>query len=538
MASYTILMLLARIAVIIALLVILGVPFALRPAKELRTLEPGQTPLVVITPHVPQIQEEFSRAFDAWHRRHYGAGAAIDWRQPGGTTDILKVLSAHYEAAAREGRFDFSNPANPTAEPGACAYDVMLGGGSYEHTRLKQGVQVEIAGVRRILPMSEPAGFPQARLDAWFGDNQIGAQHLYDPEQYWLGTALSGFGIVYNREVLDRLGIPEPCSFRDVADPRLRGWVTLADPRQSGSVATLLDSILSREGWERGWRLIREMCANARTFTSSSPRPPIDVSHGEAAMGLAIDFYGRGQSQAVAEAAALVPSRCRTREDRVGYVDPIGETYIDADPVSILRAGPNPVLARRFVEFCLSEEGQSLWQFPPTSTAQGANNPRTDDGRLMGPARHALRRMPVRRIMYEKYAGVMMDKVRPWDAASGTLPAGWRAGILVMMGAFAVDNAHDLRAAWAALNHARQTLPSDSPVLAEMERLFHAFPETEMPDGTRLSFTPQTFGSISTAWKSPMFKTRCEIAYTNFFRENYRRILSLAQEQQATRNNR
>ena len=44
--------------------------------------------------------------------------------------------------------------------------------------------------------MSAPAGFTQERLDGWYGENAIGAQHLYDPDQHWLGTALSGFGIM------------------------------------------------------------------------------------------------------------------------------------------------------------------------------------------------------------------------------------------------------------------------------------------------------------------------------------------------------
>src|SRR5204863_9037703 len=121
-----------------------------------------------------------------------------------------------------------------------------------------------------------------------------------------------GFGIVYNKlEFAGLTGRPAPESFEDLADPALLGMVILADPRQSGSVATTLDAILSNEGWVKGWRLLREICGNTRTFTNSSPKPPIDVSQGEGAAGLAIDFYGRGQSQAV-----LAPGQ-RPEESRV-----------------------------------------------------------------------------------------------------------------------------------------------------------------------------------------------------------------------------
>lgn len=510
----------SQILIFAALAVILGVPFLLRPAAETRTLPKGEHPLVIVTPHVPQIQEEFSRGFDRWHRRVYGEPAHIDWRQPGGTSDILKVLEAHYQAAAKSGAFDFSDPRNPVAKPGACAYDIMLGGGSYEHTKLKIGVKV-VLDQERTIPVAEPAGFSKQQLDEWFGENKIGAQTLYDPEQYWLGTALSGFGIVYNKEVLARLGVREPKSFRDMADPRLQGWVTLADPRQSGSAATSLDAILSREGWDNGWRLLREMCANTRSFTNSSPKPPIDVSHGQAAMGLAIDFYGRGQGQAV------TPPGGDASTTRVGYVDPRGETYIDADPVTILRGGPNPVLARRFVEFCLSDEGQALWQFAATDTPRGTDNPKAPDGLPMGPVRHELRRMPVRRAMYEKFHEAFIDQVNPFDVASDALPAGWRSALPIMMGAFAIDNAGSLREAWAALNRARSDPAFPSERLSEMESLFYALPTTPAADGEPLAFTKENYKAVSARWKEPTVRTRCEIDYTTFFRKNYGRIVEL-----------
>lgn len=505
-----------RVLIFVALAVIVGVPFALRPASEQRSLAKGERALVVVTPHVPQIQEEFSYAFDRWHRRVHGGPAQIDWRQPGGTSDILKVLEAHYQAVAKGGGFDFGDPANPRGVAGAAAYDAMLGGGSYEHSKLRQGVKVLIEGAERAIPMSEPAGFTQAQLDAWFGENRVGAQTLYDPGQYWLGTALSGFGIVYNRDVLRRLGAKEPRSFRDLADPKFQGWVTFADPRQSGSATTSMDAILSREGWEKGWRLLREMSANCRAFSNSSPKPPIDVSHAEAALGLAIDFYGRGQSQAVA-----LPGET-PETSRVGYVDPQGETYIDADPISILRGGPNPELARRFAEFCLSDEGQALWQF----RADEGSNPAAPDGKPMGPRRHELRRMPVRREFYAKYGEHMIDRVDPFALASDAVPAGWRPAIPVMMGAFAIDNAGALQRAWAALNVARTQAGFSPGTLAEMEREFYAFPETPGPEGA-IPFTKETFKQVAAVWKNPTERTRCEAMYTTFFRERYERVVRL-----------
>ncbi|MFZ2873077.1 MAG: extracellular solute-binding protein [Phycisphaerales bacterium] len=518
---------LQRLFIFAALVAILGVPWLMRPFSG-REGQPAARTIVVLTPHVPQIQREFAGAFDRWHRRVHGEGVRIDWRQPGGTSEIMKVLEAHYLSAAKAGSFDFTDPANPSCAVGTTAYDLMMGGGSFEFGKLKQGVKV--TGVRlpsgqlgeATIPISIPGAFEQRTLDEWYGENAIGSAQLYDPQQHWYGTALSGFGIVYNRRAFGVLGLPEPTAFHDLGDPRLVGNLALADPRQSGSVTTTYDSILSNYGWDRGWALLREMSGNARYFANSSPKPPIDVSHGEAAAGLAIDFYGRGQGQAV-----MRPGE-NPATSRVGYVDPQGATFIDADPVAMLRGGPNPVIAKRFVEFCLSDEAQALWQFRaleidgrPNPAAEG--NPVGADGERMGPRNYALRRMPVKREFYARYAEHFIDRVDPFSVASNTAPAGWRSAIPIMMGAFGIDNAEECRGAWRALNACRGT-----PVHEEARAAFYAFPPTTLPDGTVLEFTAANFGKISAAWKNPGFRARCEVEYTRFYRESYLRVEKLA----------
>lgn len=519
---------LARAAVLLAFAIVLGIPFALRPAA-VRDDRTDAEQLIIVTPHVQQIRAEFSRAFDAWHHARTGRHVAIDWRSPGGTSEIVKQLEAQYQAALAGGHFRLED-GQVIMEPGAIGFDLMLGGGSYDHGRLKRGVAWTIDGTPINVPMSVPAGFTQDQLDDWYGENRIGAQHLYDPDQHWLGTALSGFGIVYNRDVLRRLGLPEPRSFEDLTDPRYAGWVAIADPRQSGSVTTTFDSILSNYGWEKGWRILREMAANARYFSNSSAKIPIDVSQGEAAAGLAIDFYGRGQAQSV-----LRPGE-RPEEGRVGYVDPVGTVYIDADPASLLRGAPHPELAKAFVEFTLSEEGQALWQFPAVLTNPlGEENPIGEEGRRLGPERFELRRMPVRREMYRKHLVRFIDKVDPFTLASDTTSKGWRGAIGPMMGAFAIDVPEEQQAAWIALNRARTDTAFPRDVLEEMESLFYAWPEHTVlkDDGTveaMLPFTPENYRAITADWRRPGVAAKSRIAYTAFFRDNYARIVRLANE--------
>lgn len=518
-----------KAGVFLALVLLLGVPLALRPA---RTAPSSAKRLVIITPHNEQIRSEFAHAFSQWHLERFDEPVAIDWRNPGGTSEIRRLLDSQYIDAISRGRILPDGTLAPGAEP--MPYDLFFGGGTYDHGQAKIGVRATPPGATEqiAMPLSIPAGFPQAQLDEWFGENVIGSGPLYDPPdparndpgQYWLGVAVSGFGIVYNRDVLRALDLPDPVSWRDLTDPRLVGWIALADPRQSGSVATTYDSILNNYGWDEGWRTLRLMSANARYFSSSSSKVPLDVSQGQAAVGIAIDFYGRYQAQAVMRPGETPET------SRVGYIDPPGEVYIDADPITLLRAGPNPELARRFIDFCLTEKAQSLWQFPAHERLRAEGLPVPEDA--LGPHRFELRRMPVRRIMFERHLDRMVDRVNPFLIASTVPIRGWRSAVGPIMGAFSIDIHDEQAAAWKAIIAARNAgAPTD--LLAEMDRLFFAMPTHTMPDGSELEFNEANFRAIRADWRNAGRDARptwneMRLGYTLFFRDNYRRIVELA----------
>jgi iron(III) transport system substrate-binding protein len=635
----------ARTVILLAFALVVLTPLAARRMVE--TSRPA-TPesaerLIVWTPHVEQIRQEFGAAFDRWHRRVHGKPVHIDWRTPGGTTEIRRMLESQYQAAAlrlineelaRDPRALLRESLDPAAlfTPGTVPVDLVFGGGSFDHGRLRDPrsvtlalpvlraggagvggaggaggggsettvvarvklppgtidpkdpesfreavvdatidgqtlnlrlrpgtvvggaaalaevarqaapgataegeVRLDLTQAERVfmIAMSVPAGYTQQELDVYFGKNEVGAERLYDPEQHWIGTALSGFGIVYNRDTINALGLQPPVSFADLTDYRYAGGLALADPRQSGSVATLYDSILNKAGWDEGWRILREMSANARYFSASSTQPPMDVSQGEAAAGVAIDFYGRGQAQAVLQPGETAET------GRVGYIDPPGAVYIDADPISIMRGGPNFALARRFLDFVLSDEGQALWQFPPRRDPLAAEAPiilGTNPVERLGPVEHRLRRMPVRRAMYKpEYLRFFADRTDPFQIASDTRPRGWRDGMITMLGCMAIDAGEELRAAWHALNQARGNTVFPPERLAKMEELFARMPEHEVVDRSgnvvqRLTFSDANYRAISEdtrRWRDPVKGVRARIAYTEFFRRNFLEVVEL-----------
>ncbi|MFW5653887.1 MAG: ABC transporter substrate-binding protein, partial [Planctomycetota bacterium] len=458
-----------KIGILVALAIVLGVPFIFEPEEA--KPDPNALRLIIVTPHNEQIRYEFETAFDRWHREQFnGQGVDIDWRTPGGTTEIRRQLFAEYAAAARRDTMD------------QMSYDLLFGGGSYEHGQIaREQTVTDDTGEEITYTVSEPVtDFTDEQLEGWYGENRIGRNTLYDPNRQWFGAALSAFGIVYNRDALNDLGAAEPKTWADLTNPKMFGWVALADPGQSGSICTTFEVILQLQGWDRGWEILQEAAANSRYFANSSSKIPIDVSLGEAAAGMCIDFYGRTQSEAIAKGGD---------EDRLGYVDPAGLTDIDPDPISLLRGAPNRELAVRFIEFTLSEEGQALWQFPvvqaemqaaPSGTGEtssvGGNEiaPSLAGDAPRGPSRFTLRRMPIRRVMYDKYFDQFSDQVNPFELARpiDSWDYSVRRYIPPIFSAMAIDNHATLQRAWQAM----VTAGPEHPRYAEMQRLFNEIP--------------------------------------------------------------
>ncbi|MBC7816070.1 MAG: extracellular solute-binding protein, partial [Planctomycetaceae bacterium] len=272
-----------------------------------------------------------------------------------------------------------------------------------------------------------------------------------------------------------------------------------------------------------------DMGANTRYFTNSSTKPPIDIGAGEAAMGLAIDFYGRNQAESI-----TLPGQ-DPATSRVGYCDPKGTVYIDADPVSLLRGGPNPALAREFIAFTLSDEGQALWNFPHKGDPRNGKNPKTRDGRVMGPLQSNLRRLPVRREIYAKYWDYLTDPVNPYQLATTNKPKGWRNAIAPMMAAFSIETADEQRDAWRSLIRAKADPRFPKETLDQMETLFYSWPDHTPADGVKLAFSEANIKKILDSWKDATEKNpgqivRWQIGYVDYFRTTYRRVTELGKQ--------
>ncbi|MGE9289387.1 MAG: ABC transporter substrate-binding protein [Puniceicoccales bacterium] len=472
--------------ILAAIAVVVGLPFVFQRSET--TIGRSEDVVVVITPHNEAIRHEFETAFRKWYRDKTGRTVDVDWRVIGGTNEIVRYLNSEFENSFRnhwtgthQGQWtpevwqgysdgDLILPDDPEADGPAEAarrafldsnvsvgVDVFFGGGSYDFIK-----QAEIG---TLVPWRDASALAERFPEEVF-PQQFAGEVFWDPEGRWIGAVLSSFGIIYNVNSLERLGIGNaPTSWHDLADPRLFGEVALADPTKSGSITKAFEMIVQEEmdalvdqaladglspeeaeaqgvpaGWMDAMQWIQKICANARYFTDSATKGPVDVASGDCAMGMSIDFYGRFQSEVIV---------ARGGGDRLRFVAPEGASTLSADPIGILRGAPNANVADLFVEFVLSEEGQRLWGYRV--------------GVEGGPVEYALRRSPVLRPIYEGDSRLLLSEpdVNPYENVRDFLYRPEWTGRLFTPLRFLIrvafiDSHDELAEAWGAILHARE----------------------------------------------------------------------------------
>jgi ABC-type Fe3+ transport system substrate-binding protein len=416
---------------------LVAVPFLLRPPGAAAPANARQ--LVIISPHNEAVLREFESAFRRWHEQHYGETAFIDWRNLGGTSEIVRYLDSEYEAAQRAGR------------PGI-GLDLFFGGGQYDHARQAAKGHTVPCGLRERHP---------EWLAAEIIPRTFGGEEFYDAQDRWYGCCLSSFGLCYNADVLRTRGLSNaPRQWADLTDFRYFRQVALADPTKSGSIAKAFEMLIQEQmqaelaergpapdasqpaelaaGWRRGLNVLRRIGANARYFTDSAGKVPTDVAQGNAAAGMCIDYYGRFESESAARNAGA---------PRMHYLTPAGGSSFSVDPISLLQGAPHRELAERFIDFCLSPEGQQLWDYRA--------------GEPGGPVRYALRRLPIRRDLYtpEHLRHLADPEALPYAQSRPFVYQSQWTGplfsvIRVLIRSMCLDTHEELAAAWAAINRA------------------------------------------------------------------------------------
>ncbi len=212
------------------------------------------------------------------------------------------------------------------AEAGSPNADVVLGGASNLH------IAMALDGVL------EPYRSPEA--------DYLGAAEQ-DADGYWTGFYLTALGIGVNVDRYQQAfgDKPLPETWEDLADPEFAGEIVITDPVASSTAYLFVQTQLQRLGWDDGWAYLERLAPLVGQFPSSGAAPPRMVGAGEYALGVAfVHSLSRNIEQGFPVSLIVPPS-----------------TGGDIGSVSIVRDGPNPENARRFVDFMMSVEAQQAF---------------------------------------------------------------------------------------------------------------------------------------------------------------------------------
>lgn len=452
--------------ILIIFAVILLPPILLRKKDAAPVIPSADTErLVIITPHSDSIKTETGDAFRKYYKEKYGKDIIVDFRAPGGTSDIVRFIADRYKIEFRDycekngiawtpavaaGFSDAATDKNPNVDPNVkkarqlflqsdvgIGIDLMYGGGAFDMSRqAKRGFAVD--------GKIDPSFISADKMPKSFGGELI-----YEPNGRYYGLCLSTFGICVNTDRIAEMSDKKnPERWADLAHPKFFNKLAIADPSKSGSANKCFEIILQQcmaeaekvpgktwqDGWDDGLNLIKRIIANASIITDSAGKVTRDVASGNAAAGMAIDTYGLTEQEW---------NTLQFGTPHFLYITPKGGTAVSPDPVQMLRGAPNKQAARAFIEFMLSD-GQKIFCYKA--------------GAPGGPKQYALRRPPVLKELYKpQYRQFRSDPdYNPYASGADFTYRPERTGryynlLRIMIRVLMLDCQEELQTAWAAI---------------------------------------------------------------------------------------
>lgn len=184
-----------------------------------------------------------------------------------------------------------------------------------------------------------------------------------DEEGRWFAATGYLGALCVNEPMLERLGLPVPTSWADLADPMYKGEVVMPNPASSGT--GYMQMVAIEQGAPDGWELIEQINENVAQYTSSGSRPCQMARTGEYAIGASFAFV------AMRSIAEGYPIRMVIPEDFAGY---------ELEASGMLSTSSNQEAAQQFLDWTLSNSVADLYgEYKEIVTIPGASRPEGAD---------------------------------------------------------------------------------------------------------------------------------------------------------------
>lgn len=264
----------------------------------------AQDKLGWIGPIYKELAESLTKGFKAHYKAAHGKEVEITFVHPGGWPVCVDKVRTWGE------------------KPDA---DIFLGAGAPAHEVLKKEGR---------LVAYQPKDVDKVPAE-WRG--------MKVKDEFW--TCFSPWIVtnLYNEKVMKALRLPPPKTWKELLNPIYRGNVVQTLPYASGTMHEVVEILLQGFGEEQGWAYNRLLAAQLARFSTGSTDTTHIVSRGEAPIGIA-------QPQMNAMVA---------RKDGYPVRDLLPDkTILAPEAVALLKNAPNEAVARIFLDWLFSIDGQ------------------------------------------------------------------------------------------------------------------------------------------------------------------------------------
>jgi iron(III) transport system substrate-binding protein len=162
------------------------------------------------------------------------------------------------------------------------------------------------------------------------------ANPLPEYDGSFTAVRLGTLGIAYNTRLVK---VP-PQTWQDLQKPAFKGAYGIANPALSGT-AYMSVALLSKAF---GWQYFEALRANGAKMGKGSGQVVDDTASGDLLASLAVDYITLDKVDKGATLALVFPP----------------EMLVIPSPIAIFKGSPNAEAAKKFVDFVLSQEGQTI----------------------------------------------------------------------------------------------------------------------------------------------------------------------------------
>ena len=218
------------------------------------------------------------------------------------------------------------------------------------------GPSVEFIAGRKeglLVPYRSPVGVPFLK------------GNLKDPQDYWTGFYFGAIGFGNNTSWFEKNKLSLPTSWQDLLRPGFKGNISIAYPYTSGTAFTTLATLVQLMGEDKAFDYWKKLDANIHHYNTSGSACITQAGLGEIAIGIAFshDILAKGTSKGY-------PIKGSFPSEGTGY---------EIGAMALVKGGPEPEIAKKFIDWALSKRAQDLMQVwfriplnPQAEVAKGA----------------------------------------------------------------------------------------------------------------------------------------------------------------------